>query len=214
MSYFREFPNLRYQSFLPDKKSSLDYVTVKNIFRRVRLRDDIQNIITIFDKYVIPDGLRPDNVAESLYGKADYDWIVLISANIINVRDQWPLSNKDLYYYAENKYGNDLNAVRFYETLQVLDSNGRLILPAGKVVNSNFTIPDPNNPLQTINPVTGISNYQYEVRVNENKRNIYLLKPSYLQQFLNDFRSIMTYTKSSQYVNQKLIQTQNTQVTS
>lgn len=212
MGYFRELPNVEYQSFLPEKQSSLDYVKAKNLFRRIKLRDDIQNIITIFNKYVIPDGLRPDNVAESLYGKPDYDWVVLLSANITNVRNQWPLSNRDLYYYAEEKYGGDLNAVRFYETIEVKDANGRLILPAGKVVDSNFTIPNPENPLATINPVTGISNYIYEVRENENKRNIYLLKPQYLQQFLNDFRTIMNYDKSSQYINGRLVRTQNTQI--
>lgn len=212
MGYFRELPNVEYQSFLPEKKSSLDYVKAKNLFRRIKLRDDIQNIITIFNKYVIPDGLRPDNVAESLYGKPDYDWVVLLSANITNIRNQWPLSNRDLYYYAEEKYGGDLNAVRFYETLEVKDANGRLILPAGKVVDSNFTIPNPENPLATITPVTGISNYIYEVRENEKKRNIYLLKPQYLQQFLNDFRTIMNYDKSSQYINGRLVRTQNTQI--
>lgn len=212
MGYFRELPNVEYQSFLPEKKSSLDYVKAKNLFRRIKLRDDIQKIITIFNKYVIPDGLRPDNVAESLYGKPDYDWVVLLSANITNIRNQWPLSNRDLYYYAEEKYGGDLNAVRFYETIEVKDANGRLILPAGKVVDSNFTIPNPENPLTTINPVTGISNYVYEVRENEKKRNIYLLKPQYLQQFLNDFRTIMNYERSSQYINGRLLRTQNTQI--
>lgn len=210
MSYFREFPDLEYQSFLPEKSSSNDYIIVKNLFRRVKLREDLQNIITLFNKYVIPDGLRPDNVAESLYGKSDYDWVVLISAGITNIRDQWPLSNKEIYYYAEKKYGLELNNTRFYETIEVRDSNNRLILPAGKIVDENFTIPNPNNSALTLNPVIEISNYEYEVRLNEQKRNIYLLKPDYLQQFLNDFRKIMNYEPSSQFVNTKLARTQNT----
>ena len=55
MGYFRELPNLLYQSFLPSKNSSLDYVETKNLFRRTKLRDDLQNIFTLFDKYEIPD---------------------------------------------------------------------------------------------------------------------------------------------------------------
>lgn len=212
MSYFREFPDLEYQSFLLDKKSSSDYVRVKNIFRRVKLREDLQSIITLFNKYVIPDGVRPDNIAESLYGKADYDWVVLICAGIINVRNEWPISNREVYFYTEKKYGPDLNAIRHYETIEVLDSNGRLILPKGKIVDSNFTIPDPDNQLLSINPVIGVSNYEYEVSLNDKKRNIYLLRPQYLQQFLNDFRSIMKYEKSSQYVNRDLIKTENTRI--
>ena len=213
MSYFRELPDILYQSQSSDRNSSRDYVRVKNLFRRVKLRDDLQNVFTLFNKYQIKDGARPDTVAEANYGSADYDWVVLLTAGIINVTDQWPLSDKDLYRYAENKYGNELTAVRFYETTEVKDSNGRLILPAGKVVDSNFTIPNPSNPNANLNPVTAITNYEYEVRKNEDKRSIYLLKPEYLQIYLNDMRRIMYYEKSSQFVNRRLAKTENTRNT-
>jgi hypothetical protein len=213
MSYFRELPNLEYQSFLSSRKGSDEYLLVKNIFRRVKLRDDLQNVFTIFNKYQIQEGARPDTVAEELYGSSQYDWVVLIGAGIINVRNEWPLSDRDIYRYSEQLYGNDLNAVHHYETTEVKDSNGRLILPAGKIVDSTFTIPDPNIPIQTLNPVVGISNYEYEVRKNNKKRDIYVLKPAYLQQVINDTRKAMTYDRSSQYVNDKLIRTENTRVT-
>ena len=213
MSYFRELPNLEYQSFLSSSRGSDEYLLVKNVFRRVKLRDDLQNVFTIFNKYEIKEGARPDIVAEELYGSSQYDWVVLIGAGIINVRDEWPLSNKDLYTYAEQVYGNDLNAIHHYETTEVKDSNGRLILPAGKIVDSNFTIPKPNDYLATLNPVVGISNYVYQTRKNEANRTIYLLRTDYLQQYLNDMKKIMYYEKSSQYINKKLIRTENTRVT-
>ena len=214
MGYFRELPNLLYPSYLSDKNSSLNYVEVKNLFRRVKLRDDLQNVITLFDKYEIPEGSRPELVAEEFYGSADLDWVVLLTAGIINVRDEWPLSDRDLYNYSLEKYGyDDLNATRHYETKQVKDSSGRLILPAGKVVDGTFTIPNPADPTATLNPVVGISNYEYEVRKNDKKRSIYLLKPSYLQQFLNDMRDIMVYGPSSQYVDDYTAQTENLNIT-
>jgi hypothetical protein len=215
MSYFRELPNLEYQSPFVTRISSQQYVLVKNLFRRVKLRDDLQNVFTIFDQYQIKDGERPDTVAEKLYGKIDLDWVVLLSAGIIHVRDQWPLSSYQLYNYAENKYGNDLNSIHHYETTEVLDSQGRLILPAGKTVSSNFKIPNPLNIAQKISPIVGITNYEYETKKNEAKRGIYVLKNVYLQQYLNDMRSIMTYNnkKSSQFVDRKLIRTENTRNT-
>jgi hypothetical protein len=296
MGYFRELPDLQYQSFLDHRTSSDEYVTVKNLFRRIKLRDDLQNVFTIFDKYQIKDGARPDTVAEEVYGSAELDWVVLMTANITRVRDQWPLSSRDIYRYAEEKYGELLNAVHHYETTEVLDSQGRLILPAGKVVDSDFSFvyldsgknysnslsrisytkvsteiatinstlikvkqteidtnigdelvingtyipvtssnnqeivlssPIPvnipkgstlifkakNNIIIEKNPVTSISNYEYEVKLNEDKRGIYLLKRGYLQQFLNDMRQIMTYTPSSQYVNDNLVKTENTKTT-
>ena len=214
MGYFRELPELLYPSFLSDKNSSLNYVEVKNLFRRVKLRDDLQNVLTLFNKYEIPEGSRPELVAEEIYGSDQLDWVVLLTAGIINVRDEWPLSDRDLYNYSLEKYGyDDLNATRHYETKQVKDSSGRLILPAGKVVDGTFTIPNPADPTATLNPVVGISNYEYEVRKNDKKRSIYLLKPSYLQQFLNDMRDIMVYGPSSQYVDDYTAQTENLNVT-
>ena len=212
MGYFRELPDLAYQSFLPGKNSSQDYVITKNLFRRVKLRDDLYNVFTIFNKYQIKDGARPDTVADEIYGSPELDWVVLTTANIINVRDQWPLSNYQIYNYAENKYGSDLTTIRFYETTEVKDSSNRLILPAGKVVDKNFTIPDPDDGTKTLSPVTGITNYEYETIKNDEKRSIYLLKPAYLQQFLNDMRREMLYSESSEYITDTLIQTQNTNI--
>ena len=213
MGYFRELPNLRYPSFLPEKTSSLDYVEVKNIFRRVKLRDDLQNSFTVFDRYEIPEGARPDIVAEELYGNAEFDWIVLTVAGILNVRNQWPLNNRDLYNYCLDKYGESLNSNRFFETTEVKDSSGRMILPKGKVVDSNFTIPRPGAPTATLNPVVGISNFEYETRLNDEKRDIYVLRNGYLQQFVNDFRDLMTYSESSEFINSRTIQTENTNIT-
>ena len=213
MGYFRELPDLRYPSFLPEKASSLDFIEVKNIFRRVKLRDDLNNNFTLFNKYEIPMGARPDNVAEDLYGSAQFDWIVLTVAGIINVRNEWPLNNRDLFDYANNKYGDSLNSVRFFETTEVKDSVGRLILSKGNIVDSDFTIPKPGEPTATLNPVVGISNYEYETRLNEKKRSIFVLREEYIQEFLNDMREIMTYKKSSEFIDSKTIQTENTNIT-
>ena len=222
MGYFRELPDLAYQSFLSDSLSSQSYLIVKNLFRRNKLRDDLKDVVTVFEQYQIPDGVRPDVVAEEFYGSAELDWVVLMTAGIINVRDEWPLTNYQLYRYVEKKYGVEkLNETHHYETKEIKDSSGRLILPAGKVVNEGFVLnyydkDNSENPLVLKDGVdvrTGISNYIYETRKNEEKSSISLLRREYLQQFLNDMRSIMRYSKSSQYISDSLIQTENTRVT-
>ena len=213
MGYFRELPNLRYPSFLPNKSSSLDFVEVKNLFRRAKMRDDLQNNFTIFNKYEIPMGARPDTVAEDLYGSAQFDWVILTVAGIINVRNEWPLNPRDLYDYSLDKYGDALNSTRYFQTTEVKDSNGRLVLPKGKVVDSNFTIPKPGTPNATLNPVVGVSNYDYETAQNDKKSRIFVLREEYLQEFLNDMREIMVYDESSEYLNDRTIQTENTNIT-
>ena len=214
MGYFRELPELDYQSFLSDSDSSSNYLRVKNLFRRCKLRDDLQSVFTLFNKYEIVEGARPDTVAEELYGDAELDWVVLMTAGIINVRNEWPLSDRQIYNYSLEIYGTQLNDVHHYETREVKDANGRLILPKGKVVDSTFRIPNPDSYISTISPINGISNYEYEVRKNDAKRSIFLLKESYLQQFLNDMREEMIYSRSSEYVNENLVRTENTRITS
>ena len=118
-----------------------------------------------------------------------------------------------LYNYSLSKYGDSLNSNRFFETTEVKDSSGRLILPKGKVVDSNFTIPKPGEPTATLNPVVGISNYEYETRLNDEKRNIFILREDYIQEFLEDMRAIMTYDESSEFINGKTIKSENTNIT-
>ena len=178
---------------------------------------DINNDFTIFDRVTVKDGARPDQIADIVYGNAELDWVVLITAGIINVNNEWPLSSYELYNYSLEKYGALLNATKHYETIEIRDQKNRLILPKGKIVDSDFSIPNPNNPLTDLtgNAIRiGVSYYEYETRLNENKRELDLLKPRYLDQFLKDMRKIMKYSRSSQYVSTRLIKTSNTRIKS
>ena len=213
MTYFRELPAIAYQSPFSTRSTSEEYVLVKNLFRRVKLRDDLKQSITFLQNYYVRDGFRPDQVAQDLYGRQELDWVVLHSAGIVNVRDEWPLTSREIYEYSANKYGNDLNEIRYYHTKEVKDSSGNIILPKDKVVDKDFTIPNPSSPTATLNPVGGVTNYEHESKINEDKRNITLLRPSYLNVFLLDIREIMTYSNSSQYVNKGLVITENTRNT-
>jgi len=217
MGYFRELPNLQYQSPYTSRISSSTYVTAKNIFRRMKIRDDLKNVFSIFNKYEIDDGDRPDTVARDFYGKSNLDWVVLITANIINVRDEWPLSSKELYDFTVSKYGlTEINNIKHYETKEIKNSRQVVILPSGKIVGADFSVSyyDGGNITTTpSNTVRGVTNYEYETEINNKKRTIDVLRPEYLQQFLNDIRNEMIYKKSSQFVNDKLIKTENTRIT-
>ena len=237
MGYFRELPNLQYQSPSTSRVSSDSYVTVKNLFRRMKIRDDLQNIFTIFNKFTISDGERPDTVAKDLYGKSTLDWVVLTTAGIVNVRNEWPLSSKELYDFTVEKYGlTEINKVKHYETKEIKNSRGVIVQPSGKIIDEkkqDGTTTDENGK-EVPNMVdyyfdyydgnvnkrvsgsearSGITYYEYEQRLNEKKRNIFVLRSEYLQQFLNDIRNEMTYKRSSQYINDKLIRTENTRIT-
>lgn len=214
MSYFRQLPNIEYQNFLTSSTGSQDFLLMKNIFLRGKLREDLQSNFTVFQKYSIRGDERPDQIAYNVYGSSDFDWVVIITAGIINYQNDYPITVQQLYDYVIEKYGNRANKINHYASTEVRDSKGRLIYPEGVVVAPDFTIPDPDNPLSTISPVVGISNFEYETNKNDEKRNIYILRPSYLNQFLNDMRDISRYGFNSEYINSDTIRASNTKTTS
>ena len=91
MGFFRELPNIAYQSPLSHKNSSGDYIVVKNLFRRIKLAEYVKSSATAFNKFVIGEGDRPDTIAEVLYGDSRLDYVVIIVAAITNITHQWPL---------------------------------------------------------------------------------------------------------------------------
>ncbi len=217
MGYFNELPNLEYLSQLPDANSNETYITVKNLFKRAKLRTDIVNIITAFNYYQIEDNQRPDVIAQKLYGDAELDWVILITNNITNIREEWPLSNQNLYNHMIEKYEteNALSSIHHYETTEVKDEYNRLVVPSGLQVDSNYSITYSklDNALVTVSPVKSVTNYEYEINENETKRKIRVLKPQYLSVVITDMRNIMKYDRSSQYINQNTKKTYNPNLT-
>ena len=208
MAYFDEFPDILLPSFANDRNSSSDFVRSKNLFKRAKIRDDFFSTATVFDLYSIIGDDRPDNVAQKLYGDSDLDWVVLLSNNIINIRDEWPMSQYDLERYLDNKYSQEqLSEVHHYETKEVKTDFGMLLLQEGLWVDANYTFKftddDEVKTLSGANILTSVSTYQFEIQKNDSKRNIYALRPNFLQTVFSDMRDIMTYTNSSQYIDNR-----------
>ena len=203
MAYFEELPDISYVSLLPKTGNNDERITVKNIFKRAKLRTDTNQAITAFTYYQIQDNTRPDVIAQDIYGDPELDWVILITNNIINVRDEWPLSHNDLYDHMLEKYGSveKLNEVNHWETTEIRDNYTRILLKSGLEVDKDFTFTySISNTTYTVNPTVAVTNETYEIRKNDNKRMIKLLKPEYLSTFVRDMRSIMKYETSSQYI--------------
>ena len=214
-SYFSEVPNFEYVSRLPDAKIS-DYITVKNFFKRGFLREDIFQNLSFFTKYSITGNDRPDNVAFEIYQDSTLDWLVLMANNIVNIQNEWPLSNVDFDELMLDKYGSYdtlFNGIHHYETLEVTDARGVKIVNAGLKVESDYSITffdERADQMKTVTPTIPVTNYQYEQKVNEDKRNIYLLQPRYLQVVRDDLEDIMTYREgSTQYMSETLKRADN-----
>ena len=219
MAYFDDFPDILLPSFADNRNSNSDFVRSKNLFKRAKIRDDIFGETVAFEKFVISGDDRPDNVAFKAYDDADLDWVVLISNNIINVRDEWPMSQGDLERYLNNKYTPEqLREIHHYETKKVYnEATGLLMLDEGLQVDADFQIKYGNagGTITTAsNIVTSVSNYQYEVKKNDDKRKIFLLRRNMLQNIFTDMREIMRYTNSSQYIDNRTKQGDNLRIVS
>jgi len=216
MAYFEELPNIAYPSLLPSSNKIEDRIIVKNIFKRSKLRTDIDQAITAFNYYYVEQGMRPDMVAKSLYDDSELDWVILTANNITNIRDQWPLEHNDLHEYMLDKYGSEANisGIHHYETRKIVDEYNRVVIPAGLEVDVNFSFKYKNysNSIVTVNPVSAITNYQYEVKLNDEKRRIKVLKPQFVSLFLSDHKNIMKYDRSSDYISSKLKSTYNPKI--
>tara|TARA_X000000368_G_scaffold8721_1_gene6840 strand:- start:219 stop:890 length:672 start_codon:yes stop_codon:yes gene_type:complete len=216
-NYFNQIPDFEYVSRLPDAKIS-DYITVKNLFKRAFLREDIYQNLTFFTKYSIKGNDRPDNVAAEIYQDSTLDWLILLTNNIINIPNEWPLSQDDFNRYLLDKYDNDYNTIyngiHHYETIEVEDSNETIIVPAGLEVSQDFTTTYYDyfiGGLTTANNITRpITNYEYEENLENKKREIYILKLEYLSVVLDDIDDLMTYKKgSTEYVDETLKRAEN-----
>lgn len=139
MAYFRELPNIKYSSVFGSRGSINDNFLAKNIFKRGVIRNDIKSDITAFQYYQIRGNERPDQVAENFYEDPELDWVVLLTNNIINVYEEWPLDDNSLYKYMLDKYGSEkeLAKTHHFETIEYRDSYQRVILEGGIVVDDS-----------------------------------------------------------------------------
>lgn len=214
--YFRYVPNFEYVNRLKDNKTISAYIQTKNLFRRGILREDIFTDLSFFTKYTVVGDDRPDNVAYKVYGSQYYDWLVLLCNNVINYQSEWPLSQKSFENYLDTKYVTQQNlfSTHHYETVEIKDSSGFVLVPQGLEVEKNFKFNYYDSALGvevTKNNITQeVTNYDYEVRLDNEKRNIYLLKSDYINIVERNIRSSLIYKKGgSQYIDKDLIKGEN-----
>ena len=144
--------------------------TMTDIFRRIKAdKADIQNSLA-YDEYDIRSGETPEILADKIYGDVNLHWVLLVINEIIDPRFDWPMEENVLYNYIENKYGTDnMYAVHHY------------INNDGDVVHSSYAL----------GAKTPVSNFEYEVALNESKRRINVLKPIYVSAFVKSFERAM-----------------------
>ena len=194
MSYFSYLPNVevRVSSY---RINNVDpFKVAKNIFRRIKIREELDDIILGFTQYTIKNNQRPDQVALEVYGDMDLDWVVLLTNNIINLYDEWPMSEDELERYIDSEYEEDADSVHHWVTQKITDARGRTLVKADRTVPENWTYTRPDGTAMPKDElVRPISVYDYESEKNDQKRNIYLLRKEYINGFVEEFSDLVQY---------------------
>ena len=215
--YFSNLGEFLYVNRTNDGKSDGDYSITKNFFKRAKLREDIFQDLAFFTKYSVLGDDRPDNVADLIYGDASLDWVVLIANNIVNVQSEWPMSQGDFNTYVTEKYADEetlYSGIHHYEANEVKTSDGSIIIASGTRVSvgqsvSYFDDLSSQHIVRT-DIASPITNYMHEDKLNNDKRNIFILKPIYLNILFDDLKEIMVNKKgSTQFISETLVRGDN-----
>ena len=214
--YFSNLPEFEYVNRTQRGRSEGDYSVVKNFFKRGKLREDIFQDLTFFTKYIVQGDDRPDTVASKVYDDPTLDWVVLMANNIINVQSEWPMSQADFHAYITNKYDEETlySGIHHYESREVKTTDNSIIIPAGQKVGVGQSVSYYDDALgqhvRATDVALPVTNYTHEERLNNDKRNIFVLKASYLNIVFDDLEEIMEYKKgSTQYVSETSVQGDN-----
>lgn len=165
--FFKAMPRIGYKI---DGKS----VSTKDIFRRVGLDRQVNSRLAL-QSYYIKDGETPDIVANNIYGSSKYHWVILIVNDIVNPYEEWPRREAELFSYTESKYGT-----------------GKALLDHHYRLTSNTDIMVDYDPAKIISgEIESVSNYDFELDLNESKRQIFLLNSNYLAGFITNYKNLM-----------------------
>ena len=168
--YFTQFPIINYN--MTGKNS--DFKEVVDLWRRVKVRSKIVNEISVLDKYDVQEGDSPEIVAYKVYGSTDLFWIVCLMNNIVNRYYDWPLDEFTFQQFVADKYDNP-EGIHHYEITQTSGDTTEII-----DVGLNTT---------DYPSATAISNYQYEDALQNERRQIRLIQPRFMDDFVEEFET-------------------------
>jgi hypothetical protein len=183
--FFENHPKISYDI----QKNGITH-TVQNPLVRFKLQNILKNRTALYYTHDINEGQSIEFIADRYYGDSTLDWVIYIVNDIIDPQYDLPMDYQQFITYVKSKYSSvesALNTVHHYEHIIQTQS----VLFDGTIVPEKVIVVDET----TYNTLTAterreVSNYTYEERLNESKRTIKILEKEYLNQFLDEAKSI------------------------
>ena len=174
--YFNSFPIIPY-----DSKGDLQFKDVTNLLRRVGMRTKLKTNTFLYDTYNVKEGETPEMIAHKLYGDSQLHWIILLVNEITDRYHQWPMTGGQFLDYLNDKYSNP-DGIHHYETTQTSGDTKVKIEVENDVDEDAYT------------SLTPITNREYEENEQDKRRQIRLVDPSFVEQFVDEFKKLMNET--------------------
>ena len=176
--YFKNIPTIVY-----DSVGDGQFKDVKNLLRRVSIRAKVKANTLFYDTYDIKEGESPESIADRLYGDPELHWIILLVNDITDRYHQWPMTYAQFLHYLTDKY-TTVDAKHHYEIAQSSGDTTTKI----EVYNSSALY---SGDQDYYGSATTITNREYEEDLLEKKRSIRLLDPQYVEQFVEEYETLM-----------------------
>ena len=178
--YFETFPTIEY-----DVTGDGTTTKIKDILQRVKVRDYVKENRAWFSKYIVKMDQLPEMVAFDVYGKSTYHWIVLLFNQITNPYYEWPIKRNDFFAFINDKY---TAGAKVQGSVNPTTPNGthhyEISQQSG---NTNVKIKVES----TVAGAVAVTNLEYEETLQQKKREIRILKPTYVGQFIAEFETLM-----------------------
>jgi len=168
MYFSNNFPTTYY-----DPTGSGTYTKVQDILTRIKIKDEVRERNTLFSVFTVPNGLSPELVSNRLYGDVEFYWVILMMNKIFNRYYDWPMKERDLQKYVIETY-SDPAAIHHYEIAQSSGNTRTMIWVESTVVGA-----------------TAVTNMEHERTLNDNRAEIKILNPTYLQVFVEEFNRLL-----------------------
>ncbi len=171
MSYFSKFPKFEYTQ---NGKTGI----ITDILRRSSFISEYKPYTDLYSSYTVLEGETPQSLAYRYYGAATYHWIILMFNELHNPYFEWPVDSLTLKNICIDKYSElYMYMVKHYET------DGLVVGQVKEFVDKNTVWIPPD----VVVGATPISFYDYEEQLNDEKRQILILRPELLGEFVKQF---------------------------
>jgi hypothetical protein len=185
--YFNSFPTIPY-----DSNGDGKFKDVKNLMRRVAFRSKVRTNTLMFDTYDVKEGETPESIADKLYDDPELHWVVLMVNDITDRYHQWPMAQRQFLQYVNDKYVKTDGTSGADDThhFELAQTSGDTSVKV-EVYNNLALYGGDQDFYSNATPVT---NYEYEERLQDERRKIRLLDPRYIDRFVKEFKSLMKET--------------------